>query len=343
MTNRDIRISDQHNQKAMLQPEELKKNLPVELSNGVIATTTEVWNILVATKNGDVDRVKKLVEGCHELIYAQYNYTPPIHFAAREGHIELVKYLLDNGAHDPAYKIYPFQESLQTIAQDRAHHEIVHMLDQYNANADLQKFKGDNGRIIYNRTGLETEFEKAVDAEDLEKTDQILKVHPEFARDETYFWGEGILLFAAKENNRPMIDLLMSNGAKVPTILKWTQFYYFEDYDGAVYMMDKGMNPNTMSWHHVTILHDMAQKGNIRKAELLVQHGAEIDPIDEEYQSTPLGMASRWGHVEMVEYLIKQGADVNKAGAPWATPLSWASKKGHTQIEELLKNAGAIQ
>jgi ankyrin repeat protein len=31
-------------------------------------------------------------------------YTP-IHFAVREGHVELVKYLLDNGAHDPNYKI----------------------------------------------------------------------------------------------------------------------------------------------------------------------------------------------------------------------------------------------
>ena len=327
----------------MIQPPELKKELPVELSNGVISTTTQVWNILVASKNGDTNTVKQLVEECHELIYAQYNYSPPIHFAVREGHIDLVKYLLDNGAHDSAYKIYPFQESLQTIAQDRAHHEIVEMLDQYVAATDVQKFKGDNGRIIYNRGDLETEFEEAVHANDLEKTKQILKEHPEFTKDETYFWGEGILLFAAKENHRPMIDLLMSYGAKVPAILKWTQFYYFEDYDGASYLMDKGMNPNTMSCHHVTILHDMAQKGNIRKAELLIKHGAEIDPIDEEYQSTPLGMASRWGQLEMAAYLIEQGADVNRAGAPWATPLSWARKKGHNEMEELLRYAGATR
>ena len=96
------------------------------------------------------------------------------------------------------------------------------------------------------------------------------------------------------------------------------------------------MNPNVMSWHHVTLLHDMAQKGNIYKAKLLIDHGAAIDPIDEEYQSTPLGMAARWGHIEMVKFLLEQGADPNMAGEAWATPLEWARKKGHGEIEEML-------
>ena len=132
------------------------------------------------------------------------------------------------------------------------------------------------------------------------------------------------------------MELLMSYGAKVPNILKWAQFYYFERYDSAVYLMEHGMNPNTMSWHHVTILHDMAVKGFIDKAELLIKHGAVIDPVDEEYQSTPLGMAARWGHVEMVEYLLSKGADPNKSGAQWSTPLAWARKKGHKEIENIL-------
>jgi hypothetical protein len=68
----------------------------------------------------------------------------------------------------------------------------------------------------------------------------------------------------------------MNHGAKVPAILKWAQFYYFERLDGATYMMEKGMNPNTMSWHHVTLLHDMAQKGDIKKAEITYKaYGAD--------------------------------------------------------------------
>jgi uncharacterized protein len=320
----------------MIQPNELKLNLPIEVGNGTVSTTTKVWEILLASHDGDIKRIKKLLGECPDLIYAQYNYTPPIHFAVREGHIELVKYLLDHGAHDPGYRFYPFQESLQTVANDRGFTEIENLLDQYAADPAKHTFKGDNGEIFYNRTPLQNEFERAVDKNDVDKTKQILKENPEFARNETYFWSEGILTMPAKRNHREMIELLMSYGAKVPNILKWTQFYYFERYDSAEFMMQKGMNPNVMSWQHVTILHDMAQKGFIDKAALLIEHGANLNLIDEAYQSTPLGLASRWGHTTMVEYLLSQGADVNEAGASWATPLAWAQKNGHIEIEKIL-------
>jgi hypothetical protein len=321
--------------KAMLQPIELRLDLPIKLSNNVVSTTTKVWDILCASKNGDLKTVKKLGDESPELLYAQYNYAPPIHFAVREGHADLVKYLLDNGAHDPAYKIYPFLDSLQTIASDRRYNEIETLLDEYAADASKQKYKGDNGEIDYKRTGLEQEFEKVVYENKFERVREIIKEHPEFAKDETYFWSEGILLFAAKENNQQMMELLMSYGAKVPKVSKWAQFYYFERYDSAVYLTDKGMDPNTMSWHHVTLLHDMAQKGFIDKADLLIKHGADINAIDEEYQSTSLGMAARWGQTEMVEYLLNQGADPKVSGATWSTPVEWARKKGHTPIEEI--------
>jgi uncharacterized protein len=310
----------------------------MKLSNNVVSTTTKVWNILVASKEGDLDAVKKMGNECHELLYAQYNYTPPIHFAVREGHVELVKYLLKQGAHDPKYKTYPFQDSLQTIANDRNFYEIESLLNEYAEYPLLQKYKGDNGEILYDRTELQLEFQNAVDKNGYNKVEAILKEHPEFAKDETYFWGEGILLFPAKENDHKMMDLLMSYGAKVPRVLKWAQAYYFERYDSAVYLMEHGMDPNTMSWHHVTLLHDMAQKGDLKKAELLIDHGAYINSIDKEYQSTPLGMAARWGHAEMVEFLLNRGSDINLSGSSWSTPLEWAKKKGNTGIENILLN-----
>lgn len=320
----------------MLQPIELKLDLPIKLSNGLVSTTTKVWNILVASRRGDLETIKGMADEIRELLYAQYNYTPPIHFAVREGHHDLVKYLLEQGAHDPKYKIYPFQESLQTVANDRGYNDIESLLNEYAANSSLQKYKGDNGEIHYNRTELQLEFQQAVDKNGYKKVEAILKEHPDFAKDETYFWGEGILLFAAKANDQKMMELLMSYGAKVPNVLKWAQFYYFEGYDSAAYLMEKGMNSNVMSWHHVTLLHDMAQKGQIQKAELLIKYGAAIDPVDEEYQSTPLGMAARWGQTEMVEYLISKGANPNKSGAAWSTPLAWARKKADAEIENIL-------
>jgi ankyrin repeat protein len=315
----------------------MKLELPMDIANGNTSTTIKVWEILMASRDGNLEKVKELVNECPDLIYAQYNYTPPIHFAVREGHIELVKYLLDNGAHDPTYKIYPFLDNLITIAEDRNYHEIASLLQQYAANPSLQKFKGDNGKIHYNRSEAELEFEKAVDKEDIEKTETLLKKDPKLALDKTFFWGEGILMRPAKEGNQKLMELLMSYGARVPSISKWPQFYYFERFDSAEFLLEKGMNPNHMTWHHVTLLHDMAQKGNIPKAELLIKHGAEVNALEEEYHSTPLGMAARWGHVEMVKFLLHYGADPGKSSAAWSTPLKWAIKKGHTEIEEILR------
>ena len=322
----------------MIQPVELKLNLPMEVGNGTISTTSMVWEMLLASHSGDLERLKTLANHCPDLVYAQYNYTPPIHFAVREGHIDSVKYLLQAGAHDPDYKIYPFLEKLQVLANDRGNFEIESLLDEYAADATMHKYKGDNGQIFYDRTELQSEFQQVVGKNDLKRTREILEQHPEFAGDHTYWWGEGILTFAAKHNDREMIDLLMDFGARAPHILKWAQFYYFEHIEGARYMMAKGMDPNTMSWHHVTLLHDMAQKGHLDKAGLLISFGADLNRIDEEYQSTPLGMAARWGQAAMVEYLLQRGADPQKAGASWSTPLAWARKKGHENVEKILLN-----
>lgn len=46
----------------MIQPPEMKLNLPMEIANGVISTTTKVWDILVASRDGNIEAVKKLVD-----------------------------------------------------------------------------------------------------------------------------------------------------------------------------------------------------------------------------------------------------------------------------------------
>src|SRR6266513_1031222 len=123
----------------MIQPIELRSELPVKLANEAISTTIKVWDMLVASRDGNLRKIKELAEECHELIYAQYNYTPPIHFAVRGGHSDLVKYLLDHGAYDPDYKTYPFQDNLIAIARERGYQEIANQLEQYQGDPSLCK------------------------------------------------------------------------------------------------------------------------------------------------------------------------------------------------------------
>ena len=133
----------------------------------------------------------------------------------------------------------------------------------------------------------------------------------------------------------------MRYGARVPDMSKWGREYYFKHYDTAVFLMDNGMNPNHMNCHHTTLLHGMAHQGDVRKARLLLDRGADIDAVDQEFRSTPLGLAARWGHRAIAAFLLERGADPNTSGAPWATPLAWARKKGHADIEADLRQAGA--
>jgi ankyrin repeat protein len=83
----------------------------------------------------------------------------------------------------------------------------------------------------------------------------------------------------------------------------------------------------------------MAADDERAKARLLLDHGAELNAIDDEYRSTPLGIAARWGRMRMVKLFLERGTDPTAAGAPWATPLAWAEKKGHEKIAKVLRAA----
>ena len=325
----------------MIQPTEMTKTLPMELHDGAVSTTIDVWNMLTASQDGDFERVKELAQRCPALITCQYDYTSPLHLAVREGHLELVRYLVGRGALDPADKTHPFMDSLVMVADDRGYDEIAQFLKQSLSDPRLTREWGDTGKIDYGRDETQRRFQELVDKNKHAEVEAMLQERPELARDELAFWGEGILSMPAKDGDRQMLELLMRYGARVPDISKWAQEYYFKNYESAVFLMENGMNPNHMNWRRVTLLHDMACKGNIPKARLLLDHGADIDPVDEEYRSTPLGFASRWGQREMVAFLLERGADANESGAQWATPLAWARKKGHTDIETDLLQAGA--
>ena len=321
----------------MLRPVELKAERPIELHDGVKSTTTLVWNMLVASHAGDLAAVQALAAQEPALVTCQFNYTPPLHFAVREGHEPLVRYLVDRGGFDPTYRTYPFLDSLVTVASDRGHVRIAEFLTDALNRSGVPKKKGDTGTIDYGQDYQQREFQRAVNHGDVDRAEEMLRHRPDLVHDEMASWAEGILMMPAKLANRPMLELLLGQGARVPAVSKWGREYYFKHADIAAFLLDRGMSPNHMTWHHVTLLHDMAQAGDIEKATLLLDHGADLDPLEDEYCSTPLGLAARWGQTRMVDFLLERGADPGLAGADWATPLAWAERKGHTAIAARLK------
>jgi uncharacterized protein len=325
----------------MIQPFEMKEVRPMELHEGVVSTTTDVWNMLVASGDGDLARVQELARRCPALLTCQYDYTTPLHFAVCKGHLDLVRFLVEQGALDPTYLTHPFRDSLVTMAEDRGYDEIAQLLKRSLDDPKLTRAWGDTGRIDYGNDESPRRFQELVDKNKHAEVEAMLRERPELALDETAFWGEGILMMPAKDGDRQMLELLMRYGARVPDLSKWGARYYFKHYETAAFLLENGMNPNHMNWRGFTLLHDMAYTGDLRKAGLLLDHGADINLLDDDYCSTPLGYAARWGRQEMVALLLERGADVNRADAPWATPLAWARKKRHAAIESALRQAGA--
>jgi ankyrin repeat protein len=85
---------------ALIQPVELRETRPKRLRDGGTSTTTEVWRVLVASRDGDLDAVKAMVAANPSLAYCEFNYTPPLHFAVRKSLPDMVAVLLELGA-DP--------------------------------------------------------------------------------------------------------------------------------------------------------------------------------------------------------------------------------------------------
>ncbi|MGB7069108.1 MAG: ankyrin repeat domain-containing protein [Pyrinomonadaceae bacterium] len=113
----------------MKKPVEMREPYGIELHDGGVATTIDVWEMLNASIDGDLNRVKDLAKHEPGMITCQFDYTSPIHFAVREGHYELVRYFVEEGAFDPAAYVHPFKDTLITVAADHGFDEIAQFLE----------------------------------------------------------------------------------------------------------------------------------------------------------------------------------------------------------------------
>ena len=90
----------------------------------------------------------------------------------------------------------------------------------------------------------------------------------------------------------------------------------------------------------MTPLYMASREGHVKVVEMLISKGAVVNDTDENGDS-PLYLAAYYGHVEVVEILIKNGAIVNEDNMTEFTPLFAASRNGHKKVVQLLLSKGA--
>jgi ankyrin repeat protein len=316
------------------------------------------YNIYIAAVRGDMGFVRDALAKDDTLAsFEDTCHFRPISAAASRDDYEMVKLLLEHGA-DPNAPEHgaPRGHALWTAVYHKRR-EMARLLVQYGADPNAM-VESSGTPIMHARKDPELfqlllahggdeqpedskQFERLSDDGDFAGLEQLIARRPDLIRNDRAFWSEGVLTGAASKPDRAMVDLLLRHGARVPTVTKWGPEYYFKHYDMMAYLLERGMDANHMNWHRFTVLHHFAAKGDLAKVRLLLDHGARIDAIDEEYCSTPLGAAARWGRRDAVLLLLERGADPNASGAKWSTPLAWARKKGHADIEATLTSAGA--
>ena len=86
---------------------------------------------------------------------------------------------------------------------------------------------------------------------------------------------------------------------------------------------------------------DAVKSNNLDRVRFLVEQGADKDKGDSEEGNTPLWWGSRKGCLNVAQYLVEQGATLDKANNIGITPLIAAAIFGHLQVCRYLLEQGA--
>ncbi len=311
----------------------------------------------VATAMGDADEVGRILDSDPGAVGALGDQAGrPMGEAARRGHTDVVGVLLARGV-DPNLRDgrdAPRGKALWHAAQ-RGDGEMARMLLKAGGDPNAGIESSGTATWMAKKPELRRMFEEhggSVDASGhlLDGNDEAVLAMADENPDAVSTHGcGGIFTMAVSFKRRDLLQPLLDRGVRVPDVVTGCRTYLWNTPDMTRVLLEHGMNPNLPNWQRVTPLHDICSRGGRGKPDsnrhelldLFLEFGADINAMDEEYRSTPLGWAARSGLPDMVELLLARGADVNLSGESWATPLEWAQRRGYKDIGALLLAHGA--
>jgi ankyrin repeat protein len=312
-------------------------------------------DICTAASTGDLERVRELLDQDPQLANRVSEYVAyyigsgaPLKNAAAGGHIEIVRFLLDRGADPnlPEEGIAPHGHALYSAVAN-GHYEIAKLLLERGAysNPEVESSADALSRAIMNSDQRMIDLLCSYGAAravhllayygDVRTAAAIFAANPALADDPE------ALTNAAGEGQEAFVRLMLRYQPDLPkrmTFPAWSVGAKTRELNELLFK--HGMNPSQPDWLRITPLHQFARKGDVEKAAIFIDHGADLNARDDDICSTPLGWAAKFGQTEMVEFLLQRGA---KPALPddlpdlaWATPLAWATRRGHHHIVRLL-------
>jgi hypothetical protein len=112
--------------------------------------------------------------------------------------------------------------------------------------------------------------------------------------------------------------------------------------NGEVALLDKKVPANTLNTcfkveksYPICYVSLSIENNSFASLQYFVEKGANLETAC--FDKTPLMYAVKYGHLEMVKYLLEKGADINKVSVEGKTALDYAKKYRHLKIEAYLK------
>ena len=261
-----------------------------------------------AARDGDLVKVKMLIQADPKLVSKKDgDGRTPLHWAAAEGHKEVVEFLLENKADVQAkdndgqtpYQLAAFDKGVAELLKEHGGRKTTSAKDHDPAifdaasDGDLAKVKElveDDPDIVFFKSDvgaktLTTPLAFAAINNHLDVAKYLLdhKADPN-AKDVD---NQTPLIGAVCYDHKEMVELLLSSGANINAV----------DTNAA---LDKD------TAHGRTALHYAAFSGFKNIVQVLLDHNADIN-IEDRNRETPLGLAKINGHKDVVELLHQYG------------------------------------
>ncbi len=312
-----------------------------------------------ASQSGNLEEVRAIVTAQPALLDSKgVGGNTPLEWAAFNGHLELVQYLVRQGADIEARNGDGYR-ALHAAAIIN-HEEIARFLIEEGADIEATSTSADNTPL----------YQAAING-----SPDVLQLL--LSRGARVITGTSFppLHHVAGDGFASLVDLMLAKGAPVneadtngKTPLHYAaaagyqsrgeqmarRFYGASRHEAGrdpekwprepllviESLLSSGADVNAKTRSGETPLLVVAEAGWPEIARVLLRHGADPNGAGRP-EWTPLHAAAREGHVRVSRLLIESGAEVNAAGRPGWTPLHTAAGGGHVPVSRLLIESGA--
>jgi ankyrin repeat protein len=286
------------------------RDLPVsglrsaEVVTGYLLARGAYCDIAVAAKIGYYQRVATLLDEDEGLVnrlpeYVGFYNGLPLRNAAGAGHMEVVKLLLDRGAHvnGPEPRVAPFGGALHAAVGGR-HYAIVRLLLERGADASAMVESSGDVLHMAKVVGAPAEIVELIAARVTRRDPDIVAYEEEEAAASDS---------ASEEARRADVAGYVEHWRRRLLSAAWWDGSAFASPEQARWLLERGLDPRLSNWLGMTALHRCAALGLIDIAGVLLEFGADINAVEVEWAQTPRAWAVRKGQVGMAEWLAARG------------------------------------